>query len=84
MARTLHISLPADKLALDLSGAKTEIGVEVAPPPALRVEALNVAVALPRKFSEEQVQQLRAAVEQCPLRGALRPEVKVAISFATP
>ena len=75
------MGMAADKMGLDLSGTKTEIGVEVAPPPALRVEALNVAVTLPRKFSEEQIQQLRAAVEQCPLRGALRPEVKVSVSF---
>lgn len=74
----------ADKRGLDISGTRMAIGVDVASAPALRVEALNVAITLPRKFSEETVKELRAAVEQCPLRGALHPVVTVAVSFAMP
>ncbi len=78
------MGLAADKLGIDISGMRMTIGVEVAPAPALRVEALNVAVALPRKFSGEIVKALRVAVDQCPLRAALRPDMAVDVAFAMP
>ncbi len=74
----------ADKMGLDIGGTRMAVGVEVVSAPAIRVEALKVAITLPRKFSEETVAQFRKAIEQCPLRGALHPDVAVAISFVMP
>jgi hypothetical protein len=80
----MMMGVVADKSGLDISGTRMAVGVDVASAPALRVEAMNVTITLPRKFSEETVTEFRKAIEQCPLRGALRPEVVVSISFAMP
>jgi uncharacterized OsmC-like protein len=69
------------KLGLDLRGAKVEFATTMADTTPPRLSTLTLKIALPRRFSAAQEAELKKAVEMCPVRNSLRPEVKVEAIF---
>ena len=78
------MGMAAEKKGLDLAGTRMEVAVESAPSQGGRLQALRAVIHLPRKVSEEQLKDLQAAVERCPLRQSLRAEVQVSVEFVAP
>ena len=78
------MGMTGQKQGLDLRGTKVEVATTMAETSPRRLGELALTFIFPRKFSEAQLAELRKAVDLCPVRNSLRPEVAVKVLLVSP
>jgi len=75
------MGIAAQKMQLDLTGARVVVTKEMVMSPVRRIGKLGVVITVPQKLSEEQQQKLRNAAMTCPVHKSLHPDVAAPVEF---
>lgn len=77
------MGLYASRTGLNLDGTKMTVVKEMAARPIRRIGALKITVAYPEGIylSDQHREKLAAAVESCPVKQSLHPDIEVTVEF---
>lgn len=75
------MGIAAQRLEIDLTGARVIVKKEMAAVPIRRIARLTVEFTVPVKLNREQQQKLENAAKTCPVHKSLHPEVETPITF---
>lgn len=72
----------AERHALDVAGARAEVGATLGGSPEMRITALDVTVRVPKRFTQDEQAALERAAEACPIKRSFGPDTKISTRFA--
>lgn len=75
------MGIAAEKLKLDLSGAKVTVEKEMVQNPVRRIGKLTVVLNLPNRFDDITKKKLESIALSCPVHKSLHPDVAMPIKF---
>ncbi|HEY1628340.1 MAG TPA: OsmC family protein [Tepidisphaeraceae bacterium] len=75
------MAIVADRIGVELKGAKAHVTKEMITQPTRRIGRLTVRIDLPISPTPEQRQRLEAAGAHCPVKKSLSPEVQVVTEY---
>ena len=75
------MGIAAQRMEIDLTGAKVKVTKEMAQSPVRRIARLSVTFSVPLHLTNEQQQKLQNAAMNCPVCKSLHPEVEIPVTF---
>jgi putative redox protein len=75
------LGIEGRKLELDLTGVWIEVDKTMTRHPPRRIARLDCQLWFPRPLEANHQQQLRAALERCPVRESLHPDIEIHFQF---
>jgi len=77
------MGLYANRTGLNLDGTKMTVVKEMAARPIRRIGSLRITIAYPEGIylSDQHREKLAAAVESCPVKQSLHPDIEVTVEF---
>ena len=75
------MGIAAERLKLDLSGAKVTVVKEMATSPVRRIGKLTVVITIPNRFDASTKEKLEKFAHTCPVHKSLHPDVVTPIKF---
>ncbi len=69
------MGIAADRLRVDISGAKVLVTKEMATAPSRRIGKIKIVFSFPQTFSLDVQQKLEKAATGCPVHHSLHPDV---------
>jgi putative redox protein len=77
------MGLYANRTGLNLEGTKMTVVKEMATRPIRRIGSLKITIAYPEGIylSDQHREKLAAAVESCPVKQSLHPDIEVTVEF---
>ena len=76
------MGIVADKHGIDLRGLRVSAKKEMATAPVRRIAKATLELVFPNKLDEADLKRLKAAVDSCPVKKSLLPDVEVVTSFS--
>ena len=76
------MGIAAERLGVDLVGARARVEKVMVAAPSRRIGALSVHVEVPNRFAEDICAKLEAAALTCPVKPSLHPDIRVDIAFS--
>jgi putative redox protein len=76
------MGIMANKLKVDISGAKADVEKEMSKDSPRRIVKISVKVSCPKDFSSEIKAQLEKAGGHCPVHHSLHPDISQQIHFS--
>ncbi len=75
------IGIMAQRHGWDVDGAKVKVQKEMSAQPPRRIVQLPVVITMPKPLSDDARTRLQAAVEVCPVKNSLHPDIRIPIKW---
>src|SRR5450432_648465 len=75
------MGIQAQRMEVDITGAKVVVTKEMATAPIRRIARLSVRFDVPAKLTAEQKKKLENAAYTCPVHKSLHPDVQTVVTF---
>lgn len=77
------MGLYANRVGLNIAGTRISVLKEMVAQPVRRIGALRLTIAYPQGIylSDEHRQKLASAVDACPVKRSLHPDIEVSVEF---
>lgn len=75
------MAIQANKLKVNMDGARASVLKEMKPAPDRRIAALTLEVIMPTGIAVEHREKLEAAAHTCPVHKSMHPDVKMPMRF---
>ena len=78
------IAMVAQRRGWDVTGIRARVVKQMTNQPVRRIARLQVTIAFPRAFDQEQRELLERAAKACPVHHCLHPEIETPVEFVYP
>ena len=80
----MSMDLVARRNGFDIAGAEVRVSLDTNVRGGPVVTGIDATIALPKQYTDQQLDLLRRGEAYCPVHNVLRPEIRTSLTFEMP